>query len=437
MILNHFKIKKEFLEKHKKAIISDPGGFVSCNKEVTLSIENSALIPSWSEKESLIKIPGYYQKKYSRRDVSLNSFPAHKEYGEEKGRKEEYNCFLDLSKPINIKKFDTTINYLTHERYIQHKAPFFTKFPIPYYIVPVRIRNTMINLIKGRKEVPRFPSWPAEKSVETLRHVFLKALEIKTGKKVPCAEFWPAGKKCCFIATHDLETQTSFKNIDLIREIEKQHGIRSSWNVLSKRYKINFNKLRQLKKDGCEIGIHGYNHDGKLPYLGKEKAIKRITSCKKALQEFRCSSFRSPQLQRNEEFLELLSNYFKCDSSVPDTDIKGAAALKSGCCTVFPYMINNMVEIPITLAQDFRLIYTLGLKEKEMLEHWKNKVDYIHEVGGVINILTHPDDYLIGNEKYLRVYERLLEHIAKKKETYHNTISNVAELWKDRQSKTY
>lgn len=440
-ILNHFKIKEEFLKKHKQLLDFSPLNLEKVNinnheNNAIIEINNKQLIPSWGNKATLVKIPHYYREKtYSNlskdvsNDVSLNL------------NNSETISFLNSSQPLNVNKFDEIIKPLIYEKYFEHKQPLFTKLPFSYNIISPNVRNLLIKLIqvakftRSKTKVSNFPSWPIEKSVETLRYIFLKSFEIKAKKKVPYTNFWPEKKRCCFVATHDMETETSFRNIETIREIENRFGFKSSWNVLSKKYgitKTEFNQLRQLKNNGCEIGIHGYNHDGKLPYLKREEIIKRLEHARKTFEEFNCTSFRSPQLQRNENFLHLLSDYFLCDSSVQDTDIYSAFAKKSGCCTVFPFMINDMVEVPITLAQDFRLIYTLNLNEQKMYELWKEKVDFVYEIGGVINILTHPDDYLIGNERYLKVYERLLEYIAKKESIYHDTISNVAYWWKER-----
>lgn len=438
-IINHFKISKDFLNRYGKYIRPYSNDFVFKNRKIRLKINDIKLKPEWCEQEIEFPVPGLYNANNINNAKTDNNAVSIFDGNDE-------ISFLNLNEKIEINNFDGIINYLLFERYFKHKRPFFTKFPLPYHLVPVNIRNFLMGMIrndktrkdKNDKKLPEFPHYPIEKSVELIRHLFLKSLEIKTDKKVPCAQFWPGSKKCCFIATHDMETESSFKNIGKIREIEKRHCIMSSWNVLSKRYKIGhaeIKMLKGLKNEGCEIGIHGYNHDGKLPYISKEKMKKRILHALKRFEEFGCTSFRSPQLQRSEDFLHELSSYFECDSSVPDTDFMSAFAAKSGCCTVFPFFIGNMAEIPITLDQDFRLIYTHKYNTEQIFNNWKEKADFICQLGGVINILTHPDDYLIGNDKYLSGYEKFLNYMAKKYEdgkVYHDTISHVARWWKER-----
>lgn len=415
----------------------------------TIQINNKKLLPSWCKQPIKFPISDVCNKNTKNADVSINI----------DGKEFDFLKIDNNNKKIEINNFEYIIDNLLFERYFVHKRPLFTKLPFSYNLIPPFFRNMMrktncgkdtntnfknnINMNTNMKTKIssntsinntlnnqfRFPAWPVEPSVDVMRHLLEKALEIKTGRKI---KHWPNNNKCCFIATHDMETETSFRNISVIREIEKRHNFNSSWNVLSKKYNLNFKKLNMLVKDGCEIGIHGYNHDGKLSFLNKKCISKRLNHAKNTFARFNPTSFRSPILMRNEHFLKELSNYFECDSSVPDTDIFSPLAKRSGCCTVFPFMINNMVEVPLTLPQDYRLIYSLNLNEKKMFNLWKEKADYIYEAGGIINILTHPDDYLTGNETYLRVYERLLYYISKKDDVYHDTISNVTKGWKEK-----
>ena len=304
--------------------------------------------------------------------------------------------------------------------------------PVSYKIIPVPVRNFIFSLILKKKKDVNFPEWPADSSVDLLRNIYMKLIKTNSSKKIPYINFWPNKNKFAVCLTHDLETSSSFKHIEEIRKIEKRYGFVSSWNILCKKYKIDFKKLKQLKKEGCEIALHGYNHDGKFPFLPKNKTIKRIRKCFSKLNEFQLTSFRSPQLQRNERFLKHISKYFICDSSVPDVDLRSPVAMRSGCCTVFPFIINNMVELPLTVPQDFRLIYTLKLSNAEYYEIWKNKIDYIKKLNGLVNILAHPDDYLSGNERYLSIYEKILKYLSKQKSYYHSTPSEIAKWWLER-----
>jgi hypothetical protein len=96
---------------------------------------------------------------------------------------------------------------------------------------------------------------------------------------------------------------------------------------------------------------------------------------------------------------------FSFDMSVPN--VAHLEPQRGGCCTVMPYFIGRILELPLTTTQDYSLFhivkdYSTGL--------WEHQIDTIRAEHGLISFITHPD-YLV--EKRARaVYVRLLEHLA-------------------------
>lgn len=348
-----------------------------------------------------------------------------------KGKSKKFPSFL-LKKHENLKKADLIVEDLLFERYFAHKTPFFVKFPVSYKIVPVFIRNFVFSIINKAKKDTGFPQWPIDSSTDLIYEIYMKQIRKEIKKKIPYVNFWPNGKKFAVCLTHDLETGAAFSTIEKFRKIERKYGFVSTWNIVAKKYDIDFAKLQQLEKEGCEVALHGYNHNGKTPYLSKEKMKQRLTEAISKFKGFKILSFRSPQLQRSEKFLKCLSEYFICDSSIPDTDIKSAFAMRSGCCSVFPFMINNMVELPLTMPQDFRMIFSLKYSDADYFALWKEKVDYIKSLGGFVNVLTHADPYISGNDKKLAIYEKILKHISKSKNYYSGTMFEIGKWWIER-----
>jgi len=121
-------------------------------------------------------------------------------------------------------------------------------------------------------------------------------------------------------------------------------------------------ELINLTRDGFEVGCHGYVHDNKLVSLGKEDMKDSLSKAVEILKELGVKGFRSPSLLRSRQLFEALKDFFLYDSSVPDTEVFLQIAPRSGCCTVFPYLISgNLLEIPITLPLDSTLM-ALGFK---------------------------------------------------------------------------
>jgi hypothetical protein len=61
---------------------------------------------------------------------------------------------------------------------------------------------------------------------------------------------------------------------------------------------------------------------------------------------------------------------------------------KGGCCTVFPYFIGDVLELPVTTTQDYTLWHILGERSTDL---WKAQMDVILQKNGLANFIVHPD----------------------------------------------
>jgi len=329
---------------------------------------------------------------------------------------------------------DETVKFLMFEKYFIKSRPFFTKIPIHPHYLPGELRTTINNLLflfKRKKEVVEFPSWPIEKSVETIRWIFLKCLELIDNKKIKVDNFWPKGKRYAIVLTHDIETGKGFKRIEMLSDIEEKYGLSSCWNFLGKHYNLDSEKIKKLIQNGHEIGSHGFNHNGKLSFLDKKKIKKRFKQCSEIINKYHIKGFRSPFLLRTDNLFDVISKDFFYDSSIPDTEVESQVGMFNGCCTVFPFMINGMVELPLTMPQDSRLLST-GFKGKGIVNMWMKKLEWIKSVGGLAVLNTHPEIHLSGNKKMVDVYDQFLQNISKDKKAWIANPYEVAKWWKQR-----
>ncbi len=106
------------------------------------------------------------------------------------------------------------------------------------------------------------------------------------------------GKDCAIVLTHDVEEQQGFDFIPRVIELEEKYGFKSSWNIVPYKYKIDDGILKLIRNAGHEIGIHGYNHDGKL-YYSEKIFNERVQYINKALKKYGAVGFRSPMVHRN------------------------------------------------------------------------------------------------------------------------------------------
>ena len=415
MISNHWKIEPGI---EKKAGIKNSPGFKNKKEFVTINIKNRELIPEWAEDKTKVIVNGYALDKKDA-DCAIESGSG------------VFNFLsIDLD-GIFINNFDKIIENIVYEQYYHVKRPLHARLPFDYTKVPVALRNSLFTFLLKLKRDPKWPNWPIEKSVELIRHLYIKSISIKLGGKIPYIAFWPQKKRFAAAVTHDCDTASSFKNIGKIRDIERKYGITSCWNILSNKYRIDKTALKKLKGEGCEIGLHGDTHDNKLPFLRTDEIRERLAGTSNIVEEFEIMGFRSPSLLRNKKFLELLSDYFEYDSSTCDTDLLSPVAMRSGTCTVFPFFIKRMVEIPITLPQDHRLI-RLKQTKSQMLNVWKEKIDFLRQVNGSAVLLTHPDSHIFGNDNYLDVYEKILKYLAGFEDSWITIPAEIGEWWNER-----
>ena len=203
------------------------------------------------------------------------------------------------------------------------------------------------------------------------------------------------------VLTHDVETAEGMRLIPEIAKIEEDLGFRSSWHLVPYKYKIDRGFVNDLKARGHEIGIHGYNHDGRL-FCSKSTFDRRLPLINDAIRDYNCVGFRTPMVHRNLHWMQGLDVDY--DASVFDED--PFQAMPGGVQNLWPFLCGKFVELPYTLPQDHTLLVTLGETTDRI---WREKLAWIRSLHGMALMITHPD-YLETSTKR-DVYRSFLEHI--------------------------
>jgi hypothetical protein len=251
-----------------------------------------------------------------------------------------------------------------------------------------------------------FPRWPLETSLEDFKRYILKLLlSVSKTRLLPFIWFWPKGKSFCTVLTHDVEKCLDGNDgIYRLIKVEKELGFKSSFFIVPFKYKVSEEKLEKLRNLGCEIGIHGYSHDGKL-FSSWEIFQRRVEEINEKATEWGVEGFRSTSTYRNQEWFSLMD--FSYDSSVPDTD--PYEPQPGGCLSLFPFFIQNTVEIPITMPQDYTLFVLLQEKD---IRIWRYKSAEIKRRNGLICVIAHPDEGYIGDKEKEKHYLEFLEFLS-------------------------
>lgn len=228
-------------------------------------------------------------------------------------------------------------------------------------------------------------------------------------------------KDCAIVLTHDVEEKDGFDFIPKVIELEEKYGFKSSWNIVPYKYKIDFGIINLIKQNGHEIGIHGYNHDGKL-YYSEKIFNERVPYINDALKRFDAVGFRSPQVHRNLVWLQKLD--IEYDASCFDYD--PFQPFPGGTSSIWPFIAGKFVELPYTLPQDHTIFYVLKQKD---ISIWKNKAEWVAKNKGMILIITHPD--YLKERNHLEIYEELLKFLKTFENAWHCLPREIAKWWRE------
>jgi len=240
-----------------------------------------------------------------------------------------------------------------------------------YRVKPMLPRSVQLGLRRRyarRQARSAFPAWPIEPVlVEAQERELLRRLAASGESSLPVLNLWPQRKRFAAVLTHDVEGPDGVENIPAVRAVEHRHGFVSSWNLVAEWYPIPEGLLDRLRGDGCEIGLHGVRHDGLLfrDRASFEAALPKIHHY---LEAWGAEGFRSPATHRRAEWMPELGCVY--DSSFPDTDPFEPQA--GGCCSIWPYWIGQLLELPITLPQDHTVLEIL---RRPLPALWREKTE--------------------------------------------------------------
>ena len=310
---------------------------------------------------------------------------------------------------------------------------FLSRMPFSYRLIPSSIRN---RFFKTKRSVTAL-SEEILGPTECLRSLFLASLAVTSDDPIPIIGFWRRGKSYALAVTHDVETQPGLEDgAGRLIEVEKELGIRSTWNVPSDRYPLSSQLLTALAENG-EVGGHDTKHDGRLFFANIKDKLDRVRRCRERLEllsKREVLGFRAPLLQHSRELVEALEKAgYEYDSSVPSWEPLSPTSLRPhGVGTVFPFLISGLVEIPVSMPQDHQLIRVGGLGVDEAVDQLIKVSRWIKKTGGACVLLVHPD-YEFGQEDWREEYLRLLRSFRSDPACDIMTLGEMARWWVYRQ----
>jgi hypothetical protein len=202
--------------------------------------------------------------------------------------------------------------------------------------------------------------------------------------------------------THDVETSAGRDFTSKLMDLDDSYGIKASFQVIpEKRYEVSDEYVCEIRSRGFEFNVHDLNHDGRL-YRNRAEFVRRAAGINGHVHRYNTRGFRAGAMYREQEWYDVFE--FSYDMSVPN--VAHLEPMRGGCCTVMPYFIGKILELPLTAAEDYSLFHILNDYSTSL---WKRQLDLIRERNGLMSFIVHPD-YLI-ERRACNVYESLLDYL--------------------------
>lgn len=302
--------------------------------------------------------------------------------------------------------------------------------PIYYFLrplLPVGIRKHIQEFhFRGWNDLT-FPRWPVDCSVDNLLSQLL-GLSLRTCgiDRIPFIWFWPQGTRSCAIMTHDVETEVGRRFCSELMDMDEAAGVKASFQVIpEQRYTVTPEFLATIRDRGFEIVVHDLNHDGHL-YRNRKQFLSRAAKINSYATRYGAEGFRAATLYRKQLWYDALK--FSYDMSIPN--VAHLDPQRGGCCTVMPFFIDKILELPVTTTQDYTLFNILN---DYSIDLWKRQMETIRQKHGLISFIVHPD-YIV-KPRNRSTYETLLACLGNMRENSGLWIATPGEVnrwWRQR-----
>jgi len=266
---------------------------------------------------------------------------------------------------------------------------------------------------------------------------FLKKLEMKKAfNEIFCFLKFYFGKNC---------KNDPYWNFEIIMDIERKFGVKSTFFFLDESGKINIFKpetwklysgryniknpevvkiIKKLDLEGWEIGLHGsYNSykDKKLLKIEKDKLEKILGKRVHGVRQH-YGNLEVPETWKLQDELG-----FEYDSTLGITDYD---VFEDNKYLPFHPLDSLFLEIPLTIME--HRLFSGDKNTEEVWEECKKIIEAAEEKNGVLTILWH--NRVFKEEEFpgrREIYERIIE-LCKAKNAWITTAYEIANWWNSR-----
>jgi hypothetical protein len=276
-----------------------------------------------------------------------------------------------------------------------------------------------------------FPRWPVDTTVDRMLERLLALVLRSQGlARAPFVWFWPDGAPSCVMMTHDVDTTPGRDACSWLMDTDDAYGVKAAFQIVpEERYVVPPQLLSEIRARGFEINIHDLNHDGRL-FSSREEFVRRAPRINAYAREYGARGFRAGALHRRPEWYDALEVAY--DMSVPN--MGHLDPQRGGCCTVMPYFIGRILELPVTTTQDYSLFHILRDFSDAI---WRSQIDAIMDRHGLMSFIVHPD--YLETDRARKAYRTLLDHLSGLRQAGRSWIAlpgDVERWWRERSRMT-
>jgi len=290
-------------------------------------------------------------------------------------------------------------------------APASARLPVTYHLVPAWARTIIASAIGrwNRHRADRwaaFPAWPIDLSTDVLH-------DLAAVGDAADAEPRPAP----VVVTHDIDSPEGLTNLVAhFLPLEESLGARSTSYIVPCAWRVDEGLVREVVARGHDVGVHGYDHANRTPFAPAAERSRRLDAARSFAGRYAAIGYRAPSLLRTRPLLRDLSTRYRYDSSIPT-----AGGLfptpNNGCATARPFLVENIVELPVSLPRDGMLRF-FGHRPDEIVRMWIECADLVARARGVVVLLTHCERRFSGHPSMLAAYRRFLEYVAERTDRF-------------------
>jgi peptidoglycan/xylan/chitin deacetylase (PgdA/CDA1 family) len=284
--------------------------------------------------------------------------------------------------------------------------------------VQLAIRRAMVRWQRR----PAFPAWPWDDSLIRLLKLYVHCALLESGEaELPFRWFWPHGRNSALTLGHDVESQEGMRLAIELADVEEELGFRSVFNF-GGWYELDSGIIRELTERGFEIGVHGVRHDRSL-FRSRAEFDEQLPALAGLVDRLQAEGFRSPSTYRVFDWLAELPIAY--DASISHSDPFEPQA--GGSCSVWPFFIGPVVELPYTLPQDHTLFNLLNARSVDLWLEQANRIERNH---GLIHCVSHPDRGYLGDGAKRAMYAEFLRAMADRPGLWRAVPRDIARWWR-------